>query len=124
MIFTDRIRSMGEGNAFIGVCHSVQRGVSLLGGVCLLKEICIENPPGDTVRRGSVGAHPTGMQSCFSQFFKHRRNLVSASFLFQNMNMSFYVTNKSCFLHVYTLRGKTRSDSFHKRKEISLNMRS
>ena len=46
----------GEGNVFIGVCHSVQQG----GG-------CIQDPPPPpkkTDGQQAVGTHPTGMHTC------------------------------------------------------------
>ena len=86
LIFTARKRSLGQGNIFTPVCHSVHGG----GGVCL--SACWDMPPGpgttplgpgtpsgpctpqhhappSTEHAGRYsqcvgGTHPTGLQSC------------------------------------------------------------
>ena len=78
-IFTDRIRSMGEGNVFTGVCHSVHKW----GGGCILdappSRGC--NPPSLVCTlewmhplpwlkidgQQAVGTHPTAMHTCFTR---------------------------------------------------------
>ena len=65
---TARKRSLGQGNIFTPVCHSVHRGDAwfrggawswggLVPGGCL-----VETPPGTATAAG--GTHPTGMHSC------------------------------------------------------------
>ena len=62
-IFTARKRSLGQGNMFTPVCHSVYRGGLVPGvagpggGGCL-----VETPPTATA---AGGTHPTGMHSCY-----------------------------------------------------------
>ena len=76
-IFNDRIRSMGEGNVFTGVCLFTRpfafgggsawrglhrRGSAWRGG--------LHEGGGASVLRGQIliGTHPTGMHSCMSVF--------------------------------------------------------
>ena len=48
-IVTDRIRSLGEGNVFTGVCHSVHGWVGGVSGGCVSQEEVV------VCRRGGVG---------------------------------------------------------------------
>ena len=66
MIFTARKRSLGQGNIFTPVCHSVHRGGGMhgcLGGACVVARggACVVAP-------GGVGGHAWllqgGMHGC------------------------------------------------------------
>ena len=61
-IFTVRKRSLGQGNVFTSVCHSVhRRGVCIQGGWA--------DPPSDTTGYVLVGGtHPTRIHSCLLEF--------------------------------------------------------
>ena len=82
IIFTARKRSLGQGNIFTPVCHSVHRGGGawsggvpcprgcLLLGVCLLPGAACSRrgvPGGDPPRTATAagGTHSTGMHSCW-----------------------------------------------------------
>ena len=66
-VFTDRKRSLGQGNIFAPVCHSVHRegSASVHAGI---PPPWSRHPPGadHAGRYGqrAGGTHPTGMQSC------------------------------------------------------------
>ena len=83
IIITARKRSLGQGNIFAPVCHSVHWGGLVLGGGCLVLGggclvlgggclvlggvpgpggCLVETPPGTATAEG--GTHPTGMHSC------------------------------------------------------------
>ena len=88
-VITDRIRSMGEGYVFTGVCHSVhrrggclvrgevwvsgQRGISHFSeeGVSHFSEGGLQSPPPPIQEYGqrAVSTHPIGMYSCLKSFF-------------------------------------------------------
>ena len=40
-MFTARKRSLGQGNVFTPVCHSVHRGGVYIGGSCIREGVCI-----------------------------------------------------------------------------------
>ena len=87
VFFIDRKRSLGQGNIFAPVCHSVHRGGGL--GVCLSAYHPQDQTPPGTMHPpwamhptplgpGRYGqragcTHPTGMQSCFIFFQNHWR---------------------------------------------------
>ena len=69
-IFTARKRSLGQGDIFTPVCHSVHGGGvawfwggTAPGGGLVLGGCLVEDPPGTATAAG--GTHPTGMQSCW-----------------------------------------------------------
>ena len=68
-LMTARKRSLGQGNIFTPVCHSVHRGCLVLGvpGPRGLpgERGCVWRPPGMATAVG--GTHPTGMHSCCSE---------------------------------------------------------
>ena len=79
LIITARKRSLGQGNVFTLVCHSVHGGGLPPGGLHLrgvcLQGVCIwgvciqgvgQTPPSHTMGYGqrAGGTHPTGMHSC------------------------------------------------------------
>ena len=59
---TARKRSLGQGNIFTPICHSVHRGVPARGGACS-RGVPGRDPPRTVTAAG--GTHPTGMHSCF-----------------------------------------------------------
>ena len=72
LLITARKRSLGQGNIFALVCHSVHGGGawsrgSAPEGWCLVLRGCLmERPPGRATAAG--GTHPTGMHSCLAMF--------------------------------------------------------
>ena len=78
-IITARKRSLGQGNSFTPVCHSVHWGGAwswggLLPGGCLLRGGCLllggpgGDPPWTATTAG--GTNPTGMHSCYTYTFE------------------------------------------------------
>ena len=86
-IFTARKRSLGQGNMFTPVCHSVYRGVPGPGGGCLVLGGLVETPPRTATAAGDT--HPIGMHSCY--FLK--------MFLFKTANVTLITSKKNqpCF---------------------------
>ena len=80
-IFTARKRSLGQGNIFAPVCHSVHSGGGVPGQVPRDKV----HPPGPGTPPGAVhtgrygqqagGTHHTGMHSCTNYYLTHKANL-------------------------------------------------
>ena len=83
-IFTARKRSLGQGNVFTGVCHSVLRGVGFPACITghMTRGVCIQGegdlPPEGLGRRprpsdtmGYGRTHFTGMHSCWPFFFEY-----------------------------------------------------
>ena len=76
LIITSHIRSMGQGNVFTCVCHSVHTSGLHLGGGCIwgcihLDCIWMYPPPSEATQmdapptgQPSGGTHPTGMHPC------------------------------------------------------------
>ena len=74
VIFTARKRSLGQGNNFTSVCHSVHRGCVPAPVGCLVPGECLvpgggllpwRVPGGDPpTATAAGGTHPTGMHSC------------------------------------------------------------
>ena len=75
ILITARKRSLGQGNIFTPVCHSVHRGDLVREGGCLVQGV---PAPGVSGPRGGAwwrpprtataagGTHPTGMHSCIN----------------------------------------------------------
>ena len=59
-MFTARKRSLGQGNIFTPVCHSIHGGGVPGPGGCAWWR-----PPGAATAAG--GTHPSGMHSCFNE---------------------------------------------------------
>ena len=66
-IFTARKRSLGQGNIFTPVCHSVHGGRAWLWGVCMISGGCAWLPGGGSVwlLGGMHGCQGEGMHGCW-----------------------------------------------------------
>ena len=129
LVFTDRIRSMGEGTVFTGVCLSTEGRDSAWRGVCktpnqILRKTTLRYlgrpppPPGYLGRPPSriqstqeygqyvVGTYPTGMHYCLAHYLLHfmmnspdPQNLILVSIIFQSLEITW--TGNSVEQQVY-----------------------
>ena len=115
-IFTSRKRSLGQGNVFTSMCHSVHRGGGRPGGLGRLPRSRSprSRPPRQTlpgcrppgIHQQAGGTHPTGMHSCCTQFQSRQTQRLYSSdapepvietllLLYLTVYMIYFLTNFS-----------------------------
>ena len=124
VVITARKRSLGQGNIFTRVCHSVHRGEhagSMHGcwGACVVAEGCawLWGDASDTTRYGqwAGGTHPTGMHSC--SFY---RRFCLISFVLEKIT-NFPIFCRACLIRLVGFHFTWRMHFYHVSSKLILN---
>ena len=104
-IFTSCKRSLGQGNVFTPVCHSVHREALCPGGLCPgvsvqggSRSVRGDTPDRDPpVRSRAGGTHPTGIHSCFLRLCPKSRHMEKLKTI-RCVDVFNYLTRTSYFI--------------------------